>query len=175
MRASSLGPPRKNSWGRAPPPPLQKDGALTSCGGPSGQFLPQNLGKNGQIFPLTPKAPRGIPQRAYNSLQIGSNLRKNCSKTQKLLQKCPWWRQSVHIVSKTLKTTPKYVKTALRAPKARAKNFSQNLPPQNFYLGGGGAPPSLARPLHETLHSQCSTSSELRRTHFYLTRSCLSD
>ena len=137
-------PPQKKflGGGRAPP---QKDGALTSCGGPNGQFLPQNQGKNGQIFPLAPKA-RGIPQRAYNSLQIRSNLRKNGTKTQKLLQKCPWWRKSVHIASKTLKTTPKYVKTALRAPKARAKNFPQNLPPppspppQNFYLGGARRP-----------------------------------
>ena len=59
--------------------------------------------------------------------------------------------KSVHIASKTLKTTPKYVKTALRAPKARAKNFAQNWPPLEFFSGGGGAPPSLARPLHETL------------------------
>ena len=134
-------PPRKNSWGREPPPPPKRTVLWLPAGGQTGNFAPKS-GQKWPDFPARAKGARGIPQRAYNSLQIGSNLRKNGSKTQKLLQKCPWWRKSVHIASKTLKTTPKYVKTALRAPKARAKNFSQNLaPPRIFIWGGGGGAP----------------------------------
>ena len=81
--ASSLGPPRKNSWGGEPPSP-QKDGALTSCGGPNGQFLPQNQGKNGQIFPLAPKALAEFlkePTIVFKLAQIcvkKAQKRKNC-------------------------------------------------------------------------------------------------
>ena len=149
-RASSLGPPEKILGGGASPPSPPKGRCFDFLRGAKRAIFAPKSGQKCPNFPARAKGARGIPQRAYNSLQICSNLRKNGSKTQKLLQKCPRWRKSVHIASKTLKMTQKYVKTALRAPKARAKNFSQNLaPPQNFYLGG--APPSLARPLHETL------------------------
>ena len=132
----------------APPPPEKILGGDRRAPPPKGQcfdflrgakraiFAPKS-GQKWPNFPARAKGAREIPQRAYKSLQIGSNLRKNGSKTQKLLQKCPWWRKSVHIASKTLKTTPKYVKTALRAPKARAKNFSQNLAPPPEFLSGG--------------------------------------
>ena len=129
-------PSEKILGGRAPP----KGRCLDFLRGAKQAIFAPKSGQKWPNFPARAKGARGIPQRAYNSLQIGSNLRKNGSKTQKLLQKCPWWRKSVHIASKTLKTTPKYVKTALRAPKARAKNFSQNFAPQNFYLGGGAPP-----------------------------------
>ena len=136
--ASSLGPPPK---GRC----------FDFLRGAKRAIFAPKSGQKWPNFPARAKGARGIPQRAYNGLQIGSNLHKNGSKTQKLLQKCPWWRKSVHIASKTLKTTLKYVKTALRAPKARAKNFSQNLAPSRIFIWGGGRAPSLARPLHETL------------------------
>ena len=133
-------PPQKKFLGGEPPPP-PKDGALTSCGGPNGQFLPQNQGKNGQIFPLAPKALAEFLKEPTIVFKLAQICVKNGSKTQKLLQKCPWWRKSVHIASKTLKTTPKYVKTALRAPKARAKNFSQNLaPPLRIFIWRGARP-----------------------------------
>ena len=137
-----LAPSRKNSWGASPPPKGRCFDFLR--GAKRATFAPKS-GQKWPNFPARAKGARGIPQGAYNSLQIGSNLRKNGSKTQKLLQKCPWWRKSVHIASKTLKTTPKYVKTALRAPKARAKNFTQNLPPPEF-LSVGARPPRWRDP-----------------------------
>ena len=149
--ASSLAPPpEKILGGLAPPPPPQNDARLTSCGGPERAIFPQNQGKNGQIFPLAPKALAEFLKVPTIGFKLAQILRQNGLKTQQLLQKCPWWRKNVHIASNTLKTTLKYVKTALRAPKARAKNFAQNLPPPRIFVWGG-APPSLARPLHETL------------------------
>ena len=74
-------PPEKILGGGEPP---QKDGALTSCGGPNGQFLPQNQGKNGQIFPLAPKALVEFlkePTIVFNLAQIcvkTAQKRKNC-------------------------------------------------------------------------------------------------
>ena len=138
-------PPEKILGGGASPPP--KGRCFDFLRGAKRAIFAPKSGQKWPNFPARAKGARGIPQRAYNSLQIGSNLRKNGSKTQKLLQKCPWWRKSVHIASKTLKTTPKYVKTALRAPKARAKNFSQNLPPPRIFIWGGGrAPPRWRDP-----------------------------
>ena len=120
-------------------------------GARTGNFPPK-LGQKWPKFSARAKGARGIPQSAYNRLQIGSNFALKRLKTQQLLQKCPWWRKNVLIASNTLKTTLKYVKTALRAPKARAKNFAQNLaPPSRIFVWGGAAPPSLARPLHETV------------------------
>ena len=139
-RAHLPTPQKKFLGGRAPPP--QKDGALTSCGGGKRAIFAPKSGQKWPNFPARAKGAHGIPQRAYNSLQIGSNLRKNGSKTQKLLQKWPWWRKSVHIASKNAKKRPQSTfKTALRAPKTRAKNFPQNLaPPPEFLSGGGRAP-----------------------------------
>ena len=147
--ASSLGPPRKNSWGASPP---KRVDALTSCSGQTGNFAPKT-GQKWPNFPARATGARGIPQRVYSLvLQIGSNLRSGLrlKNAEIWFRSVTWWRNRVHIASKTVKTTPNYVKTALRAPKVRAKNFSQNLAPPEF-LSGGGAPPSLARPLHETL------------------------
>ena len=144
-------PPEKILGGRAPP----KGRCFDFLRGAKRAIFAPKSGQKWPNFPARAKGARGIPQRAYNSLQIGSNLRKNGSKTQKLLQKCPWWRKSVHIASKTLKTTPKYVKTALRAPKARAKNFPKTCPPPRIFIWGRARPPRWRDPYMKHCEIQC--------------------
>ena len=84
-------PPEKFLRGEPPPPPKGRCfDFLRGGGGKRAIFAPK-----WPNFPARGKGARGIPQSAYNSLQIDSNLRKNGSKTQKLPQECPWWRKSV--------------------------------------------------------------------------------
>ena len=85
-------------------------------------------------------------------LKLAQILRQNGLKTQQSLQKCPWWRKNVHIASNTLKTTLKYVKTALASAEGASEKFCPKLgiTHPDFCLGEA-RPPSLARPVHETL------------------------
>ena len=47
---------------------------LTSCGGPERAIFPPKSGQKWPNFSARAKGARGIPQSAYNRLQIGSNF-----------------------------------------------------------------------------------------------------
>ena len=69
--ASSLAPPEKiPGWGS----PTQNDARLTSCGGPKRASFSPKSGQKWPNFSARAKGARGIPQSAYNRLQIGSNF-----------------------------------------------------------------------------------------------------
>ena len=139
---SSLGPPRKN-FGEASPPPPQKDGALTSCGGANGQFLPQNQGKNGQIFPLAPKAVAEFLKEPTIVFKLAQICVKTAQKRKKLLQKCPWGRKASIFPQKRPQST---LKQPCERRRRERKFFPKTCPPQNFYLGGGARPPRWRDP-----------------------------
>ena len=127
--------------GGSPPSPKKNDARLTSCGGPERATFSPKSEQKWPNFPLAPKALADFLKVPTIGFKLAQILRQNGLKTQQSLQKCPWWRKNVHIASNTLKTTLKYVKTALRAPKARAKNFAQNLPsPTQIFVWGRRAP-----------------------------------
>ena len=74
-------PPEKILGGRRAPPP--KGRCFDFLRGAKRAIFAPKLGQKWPNFPARAKGARGIPQRAYNSLQIGSNLRKNGSKREK--------------------------------------------------------------------------------------------
>ena len=135
-----LAHPEKILGGGEPPPP-KNDGSLTSCGGPNGQFLPQNQGKNGQIFPLAPKALAEFlkePTIVFKFAQIcvkTAQKRKNCFRSVRSGAKRPY----------RLKNAKNDPQSTLKQPCERRRRERKIFPktwppPQNFYLGGGRAP-----------------------------------
>ena len=64
-------PPQKKSLGGLAP---QNDARLTSCGGPKRASFSPKSGQKSPNFSARAKGARGIPQSAYNRLQIGSNF-----------------------------------------------------------------------------------------------------
>ena len=94
-----------------PPPPKKKMTVVwLPAGGQTGNFSPKS-GQKWPNFPARAKGARGIPQRAYNSLQIGSNSRKNGSKI----------ASEVSIVAQK---RPYRLKNAKKDPKVRAVTIS---------------------------------------------------
>ena len=69
-------PPEKILGGRAPP----KGRCFDFLRGAKQAIFAPKSGQKWPNFPARAKGARGIPQRAYNSLQIGSNLRKTAQK-----------------------------------------------------------------------------------------------
>ena len=69
-RAHLPPPPEKILRGARTP---QNDARLTSCGGPERAISPK-IRQKWANFSARAKGARGIPQSAYNTLQIGSNF-----------------------------------------------------------------------------------------------------
>ena len=73
-RAHLPPPPEKILGGARPLPQKKNDARLTSCGGPERAIFPPKSEQKWPNFSARAKGARGIPQSAYNRLQIGSNF-----------------------------------------------------------------------------------------------------
>ena len=81
-------------------------------------------------FPARARGARGFPLGIEGEAQIGPELmEKRLTSAKKSFKSAVNGAKNVQIAPKTLKTPLKHVKTALRAPKARAKNLPPKLPP----------------------------------------------